>query len=142
MRVVFDTNVIVSGLLFEGVPGQLLDQAWASNIELCSSEVLLVELQDVLSRAKFAHRLGQADLTARDLVADLRRVATIVTASEVPRIVTTDPDDDHVLAAAVAANADLIATGDSHLLALGSYMEIAIVTARQVLERIADAKRK
>jgi len=137
MRVVIDTNVIVSGLLFAGLPGQLLDEVRADHLDMCISEVLLSELQDVLSRAKFAYWLDQTDLTVRELVANLRRIATIVTVPEVPRIVIADPDDDHVLAAAVAANAGLIITGDSDLLSLGSHMGIAIVTVRQALARMA-----
>lgn len=56
----------------------------------------------------------------------------------VPHVVQTDPDDDHVLAAALAADADLIASDDRRdLLPLGSYEGIAIVTAREALERLA-----
>jgi len=142
MRVVIDTNVIVSGLLFAGLPGQILDGVRADRFDMCISEVLLSELQDVLSRAKFACRLEQTGLTVHDLVASLRRLAIIVTASEVPRIVTADPADDHVLAAAVAANAGLIVTGDSDLLSLGNHMGVAIVTARQALKLMADPKRR
>jgi predicted nucleic acid-binding protein len=70
-------------------------------------------------------------------VDDLRKVAVVVTPTSVPRVVPTDPDDDHVLAAAVAGAADLIASGDRRdLLPLGSYAGIAIVTAREALERI------
>lgn len=137
MRIVIDTNLLVSGVVFSGLPRRLLNHAQAGNIELCTSEVLLTELHEVLGREKFAKRLTEASLSAARVVDDLRRIAWVVTPITVPPVVLTDPDDDHVLAAAVTAAADIIASGDKRdLLALGSYAGIAILTARQTLERI------
>jgi len=99
--------------------------------------VLLAELLDVLSRGKFAARLAQAGLTPHGIVDDLRRIAVVVSPTDTPRIVPTDPDDDHVIAAAVTGQADLIASGDKRdLLPLGSFQGIAIVTAREAVERL------
>jgi len=71
-------------------------------------------------------------------VEDLRALAVVVSPSMVARVVLADPDDDHVLAAALTGAADLIATGDKRdLLPLGSYQGIPIVTAKEALERIA-----
>jgi len=65
-----------------------------------------------------------------------------VAPGSVPRVVTNDADDDHVIAAAVAARAELIVTGDrKHLLPIGSHQGIAIVTVREVVERF-EATRK
>jgi uncharacterized protein len=100
-------------------------------------EVLLAELQDVLSRGKFAARLAQAGLTPEGIVGDLRRIAVVVAPANVPRVVAADPDDDHVLAAAIVGSADLIASGDKRdLLPLGSDQGIPIVTAREAVERL------
>lgn len=138
MRFVVDTNLLVSGLMYGGLPRQLLDAARAGEFELCTSEVLLAELLDVLGRSKFADRMAQASLSPQILVDDLRKLAIVVTPTNVPRVVPTDPDDDHVLAAALAGAADLIASGDRRdLLPLGSYAGIPIVTAREAMERIA-----
>ena len=139
MRLVIDTNLLVSGLMFGGLPRQLLDAARAGEFELCTSEVLLAELLDVLDRSKFADRLAQAGLSPQILVDDLRKLAVVVSPTTVPRVVPTDPDDDHVLAAALAGAAELIASGDQRdLLPLGSYAGIPIVTAREAMERIAS----
>lgn len=73
---------------------------------------MLAELLDVLSRGKFAARLAQAGLTPEGIVGDLRRIAVVVSPASVPRVVPTDPHDDHVLAAALAGAADIIASGD------------------------------
>ena len=138
MRVVVNTNLLVSGVISAaGLPRQLLNAATAQVFELCTSEVLLAELLEVLSREKFASRLVQAKLTPQGFVDDLRRVALVVSPLAVPRVIVNDADDDQVLAAALAGSADLIASGDKkHVLPLGSYEGIPILTAREAVERI------
>ena len=138
MRIVLDTNLLVSGIISTGLPRQLVDAAKAGAFELCTSEMLLDELLNVISRDKFAARLAQAGLTPLAIVDDLRALAVVVSPSMVARVVLADPDDDHVLAAALTGAADLIATGDKRdLIPLGSYQGIPIVTAKAALERIA-----
>lgn len=138
MRIVLDTNLLISGIISAGLPRQLVDAAKAGAFELCTSEVLLAELLDVIARDKFATRLAQAGLAPLTIVEDLRALAVVVSPSMVARVVLADPDDDHELAAALTGAADLIATGDKRdLLPLGSYQGISIVTAKEALERIA-----
>lgn len=141
MRVVVDTNLLVSGVISAaGLPRQLLNAASAHVFELCTSEVLLAELLEVLAREKFAARLVQAKLTPQGFVDDLRSIAVVVLPLAVPRVILNDADDDHVLAAALAGAADLIASGDKkHVLPLGIYEGIPIVTAREAVERIGLA---
>ena len=135
VRIVLDTNLLVSGVIAAGLPRRLVDGAIAGEFEFCTSEVLLAELLNVLSRGKFAARLTQAGLTPEGIVGDLRRIAVVVSPASVPRVVPTDPDDDHVLAAALAGEADIIASGDKRdLLPLGRYRGIPIVTAREAVE--------
>ncbi len=137
MRFVIDTNLLVSAVISNGLPRQLLNAARAGDFELCTSEVLLAELLDVLGRGQFANRLAQADQTPHGIVDHMRKLAMVVAPTHVPRVVPTDPDDDHVLAAALAGAADLIASGDRRdLLPLVSYEGIPIVTARQAWERL------
>jgi putative PIN family toxin of toxin-antitoxin system len=137
VRFVLDTNLLISGVISAGLPRRLINGAKAGEFELCTSEVLLAELLDVLSRAKFAARLGQAGLTPQAIVDDLRRIAVVVSPVDVPRVVPTDPDDDHVIAAAVTGQADLIASGDKRdLLPLGSYQVIPIISALEAVERL------
>ncbi len=139
MRVVLDTNTLVSALLSpNGPPRLLLDDARAQVFELCTSPVLMAELLDVMSREKFARRLAAAGLTPLGIVSEIRRLASMATPVDVPRVVAGDADDDHVLACAVAARADLIVSGDRHLLGLGGhYQGIAIVTPAQAMQQIS-----
>lgn len=101
---------------------------------MCSSAVLLAELFDVLSREKFSARLAQAGLSPLTIVSELRRMAHMVAPCNVPRVIENDPDDDHVIACAVASQADLIVSGDRHLHSLGGQYEgICIVSAAEAL---------
>lgn len=138
MRVVLDTNTLVSGIISAGgPPRRLLDGARAQAFEMCSSTVLLAELFEVLSREKFAARLAQADLTPLSIVGELRRMAHMVAPDNVPRVIESDPDDDHVVACAVLAQADFIVSGDKHLHSLGGqYKDIRIVSPADALDFI------
>jgi uncharacterized protein len=139
MRIVIDTNLLVSGVISSGAPRQLLELAKAGEFEICTSEILLTELQTVLSRGKFVARLTQAGISPSAMVEDLRAISIVVAPKSVVPIVLTDPDDDHVLAAALAAEADFIATGDQRdLLTLGIYQGIPIINARSALEQIQN----
>lgn len=138
MRVVLDTNTLVSGVISPGgPPRRLLDGARAQRFELCSSATLLAELLDVLSRGKFATRLAQAGETPQGIVGELRRMATMAAPQVVPRVIEHGADDDHVLACALAGQADLIVSGDKHLLGLGGQYEgIRIVAPADAVKLI------
>src|SRR5207245_1053320 len=128
MRAAPDTNVIVSGVFWQGPPRQVLDAARAGKITLFTTPFLLVELPDVLSRPKFARRLAQAGINAAALVVDFAALAVLVQPANIRPVVLADPDDDAVLACAVAAQADAIISGDTHLLQLRQYQGIPVLT--------------
>jgi uncharacterized protein len=139
MRLVIDTNLFVSAVFSAGgAPRQLLDAAKAGVFDLYTSEVLIAELLEVLTRDKYAKRMAKANFTAAEFIDDLRRIATVVaTPLNPPRVVPTDADDDHIVSAAVAANADFIVSGDKNdLLSMGSVSGIPIVSAREALQRV------
>ena len=139
MRIVLDTNVALSALLWRGTPHHLLAAiAQRSSIQLCSSTALLEELADVLTRPSAAKRLALIDKTASAVLADYVDAIELVEPVTVPRVVVGDVDDDQVIAAAVAARAVLIVSGDrKHLLPLGSHQGIDIVEAAEAIKRIA-----
>lgn len=137
MRLVLDTNTALSGLLWGGTPGRLIDAAEAGQVELASSAALLAELQGVLSREKFARQLAKRGITVADVFDGYAAMVTLVAPAVIAPTITRDPADDQVLAAALAAQADLIVSGDAHLLDLKGFKGIEIVTAAVAVERIA-----
>ena len=132
MHVVADTNTVVSGLLWYGPPRQVLDAARMGTITLSTSASLLAELADVLQR------LARANVTPYTLVFGYAALARLVVPAPIEPVVAADPDDDAVLACAVAACAEVIVSGDRELLALGSYEGIPIITAAQLMARIVS----
>lgn len=137
MRVVADTNVVVSGLFWRGAPRQLLDAARAQLIDLYTSPALLAELSDVLLRDKFAERLAAAEVDSNDLVMGYAALAKVIKPADFISIIIDDPDDNSVLECAVAAHADAIVSGDNHLLNLSSFRNMPILTANQLLKQIS-----
>lgn len=137
MRVVADTNTIVSGLLWSGNPRGVLNAARTGTLQLYTSADLLAELEEVLQRPKFAQRLAVAGVTSHTLVLGYAALARLIKPAAIAPVITPDPDDDAVLACAIAARAEVIVSGDSHLLALKEYERIPIMTAAQLLAQLA-----
>src|ERR1700719_4504352 len=109
MRIVADTNVIVSALVFGGVPRRVLELADSAVCELFYSEAIQVEVRRVL-----LEKFGWSDAKL-DAVFD-------------------DPDDNRILECALSARATFVVSGDGHLLRLRKYKSIAIVSPRKFLE--------
>lgn len=136
MRIVADTNTVLSGLLWRGNPREVLEFARTGEIILCTSRELLAELEHVLSREKFTERLSRAGVQSQDLVFGYAALAYLVKAPHIPPVVMRDPDDDMVLACAQACQAERIVSGDSDLLTLREYRRIPIITATDLLREI------
>lgn len=142
MRVVVDTNVIVSGLLFGGVPRLILKFARNRDVTLCFTESTIAELRRTLTYPKFER---QRQLLAPNLeIAIDMLVAFSVRVAEpigIPLTIKSDPSDDMFLACAVAAQAKCIISGDKHLLDVKDFGGIPIVTPRQFLKRYLRGQR-
>jgi putative PIN family toxin of toxin-antitoxin system len=115
--------------MFGGLPGSILDLALLQSFVLISSPALLDELDEKL-RIKF----GVSAKDTASIRAKLKSNAEIVRPDMVLDVTEDDPDDNRVLECALKGKADYIVTGDRHLLKLGSYEAISIVTARQFLD--------
>lgn len=137
MRAVLDTNVVASGLLWGGAPRQLLQASREKKLQLYTSTVLLLELTDILGRAKFARKLAAAQLSVDQLVERYALLTTVVHPAVIAPTILDDLDDDQVLACALAAKADIIVSGDRHLLILKEYERIRIVAAAEAVRVIA-----
>lgn len=138
MRAILDTNVLLSGLLWRGAPHALIALARSGDLALISSPTLLAELTRVLERAKFDAILARIQTTRDQTLAEIRQLADIIDPPPLPIPTCRDPDDDAVLALAIAAQVNLIVSGDDDLLALQSYAGIPIVDPAQALLWIQD----
>ena len=139
MRILLDTNVLISALLSSsGPPGQLLSTIRQGRHVLISSDFIAHELRSVSGRPHLRSRITSEEVEA--LIYNLEAVGFVV--SEVPEIdVSSDPKDNPILATAIAGKADLIVSGDkSHMLSLGQVHGIPILTPRDALERLESAR--
>jgi putative PIN family toxin of toxin-antitoxin system len=139
LRLVLDTNVVIAALLWNGPPRQLLQAAIDGQIELATSQPLLVELTHSLGYAKFAKRVAAFNTSVAQLVQQYAAIASSTPAAVIAPAVPGDPDDDAVLACALAAQADLVVSGDAHLLNLKHFHQMLIVTPRAAFERVTSA---
>jgi putative PIN family toxin of toxin-antitoxin system len=128
VKVVADSNILVSAIHFGGKPLAILELAQEGQIELCVSEAILSETFRIL-RDKFGRTPEQLDADLMALEAITRRVEPV----ERIEAVQADPTDDRILECAVAAGGDCIVSGDRHLLSLGSFRGIRIQTAAEFL---------
>lgn len=132
-RVVADTNVLVSALQFGGKPKQLLDLATDGQVDLAISEAIVAETLRVLS--------DKFDRTPEWLVEtdrQLRVITRLVTPTESIRTIAADPTDDRILECAVAAEAEVIISGDTHLLGLRSFRGIRIQRVAEFLDGLPE----
>ena len=136
MRAVLDTNIVISGLLWRAAPRHVLDAARDKHITLYTSSVLLDELAEVLSRSHLASVITANHASPEFLMQRYAMLAQLVIPAQTARVVAKDIDDDAVVACALAAQADLIVSGDAHLLNMKSFHHMPIVTATEALARI------
>ncbi|MFQ5870394.1 MAG: putative toxin-antitoxin system toxin component, PIN family [Candidatus Zixiibacteriota bacterium] len=135
IRFVPDTNVLTSATIVqEGASSQIL-QAWQrGEVELITSPVLLQELEKTLSRPRIQKYQWMGPEEVLKLLVELKQAAIQASGEQRVYVISEDPDDDFVLSAAVEQKADYIVSGDRHLLTLGSYQDIEIVTPAAFLK--------
>ncbi len=137
MRLVLDTNIVISGLIWGGIPRQLLELGRDGHAVFFTSSVLLDELADVLERGKFATLLASQSITPTFLMQRYGMLTRLVKPQPIERTVR-DVDDDAVIATALAAKADVIATGDNDLLVLHPWQGIRILNAADALQLVQN----
>ena len=115
----------------------MLQASRDTRLRLFTSTPLLLELTDILGRTKFARKLAAAQLSIDQLVERYALLATVVHPAAITPTILDDPDDDQVLACAIAAKAEIIVSGDRHLLDLREHQGIRIVMAAEVARAIA-----
>ena len=134
MRIILDTNVLVSGIFFSGPPFRIL-KAWRDNkLQLVVSTDILDEYQRVA--AILGEKYSRVDISP---IMDLLTVnSDIVTAPPLPEPVSVDPDDDKFVACALAADTKLIVSGDRHLLDVDGYQDIRVLKPRRFVNIYFD----
>ena len=130
MRVVLDTNVVVSAVLFGGLPRKILLRALHGEFDVVTTVRLMDEFQDVLTDS-----FDLEPEIARTAPAEYELLAEVVRPRQIPRV-ACDPDDNDVLAAARSGDAEFVVTGDHDLLALREYDGRRILTLRQFEEHL------
>jgi len=134
LKVVIDTNQFVSSLISkQGKPAQLVDLWRQQHFILVTSPEIIVEIKKVL---EYPHIIQKYKLNKEDiqsLLILIEHEAVIVPGLPVINVIKDDPDDNKFLACALAAQAEYIVTGDQHLLSLGRYESILIVTVKDFL---------
>lgn len=134
MKIVVDTNVWVSGLLWKGSPARLLRLAESGRIDIWSSDAIIAEFERVLGYKRIQQQLQKLQLDQSEVMKFAQSLMVVV---EQPIIISgriaTDPDDDIFLSCALTAGAQYLVSGDRHLLNLREWHSIQIVTVNDFL---------
>ena len=134
MRVVLDTNQHISTMIRpNGNPAQIVKLWRIGLIQLAISPPLLEEFKTVVYRPRIQEKYNLSDAGIAEYLGLLRTFAIVVPGAISVEAVPDDPDDNIIIACAVEAEADLIISGDRHLLSLHSYKGIPIVKAADFL---------
>lgn len=138
MRLVLDTNVVVSAALWRGAPYRLLEllRPRGDLISMFASAAMLEELAEVLVRPAMTHRLAAISRTPADVLRDYVTLVEVVEPASL-RAVARDPDDDVIIGTAVAAGAELVITGDKPLLGLRRFGQVEIVSVAEAISRLS-----
>ena len=138
LRVVLDTNVFVSSMLVKaGNPAQVLDAWRTGRFDLVISPSIVAEIRAVLAYPRIRRKYAVDDDDVAELVDLLEHDALLVSGdAEVSNAIPADITDEKILACAIDGQADVIVSGDPHLLDLGEYRQIPILSVREFLTRL------
>ena len=133
IKVVLDTNIYISGILFAGKPREVLDLAIKGKIHVFISPDILSELRDVLSRKKFGFSPEHVDIIIREI----ESITTMVNPAKKYSIVSHD-SDNIIIDCAMESRVEYIITGDNDLLCLNKYKSINIINPALFIEEYLD----
>lgn len=135
MKVVLDTNILVSALLVKtGIPARIIDRITQFEV-LCTND-MLAELERVLHYPRLQRKYGLTEEVITSFVQKVRQASLVVSIEANVGGVVRDPKDEMFLACAIAGSADYIVSGDADLLVLESYAGIVIITPADFLKRL------
>lgn len=134
LKVVLDTNVVISAVFFGGMPKRIIELIYTGRIKAYVSESMLIELEGVLKRPKF----GFSYAMVQQIMQEISNMAEMVKPRKKYDLIKVDPADNIFIDCAAEAGADFIVTGDSHLLRLNMINDIKIVAPFQFLACIEE----
>jgi putative PIN family toxin of toxin-antitoxin system len=134
MRVVLDTNILISGVLHIGKPSKILDLALQNRIEIVASVQIIDEFKEVIARDKFRLSSEEQEIFTNFII----RLCRIVAVKSIFKVVKDDPDDDVIVRTAYDSKVDYIVSGDRHILDLGAFAGIKIVRASELLKILEE----
>lgn len=130
LKVVFDTNIYISAIIFGGNPRQCLDLARSKEIDLFSSKSILLELAD-----KLQNKFHWSAAEVIEIIEGISQFTNLISPQTTVELVKADPPDNRILEVALEAKVDYIISGDKrHLLSLNKFQNIPILAAKQFLE--------
>ena len=135
MKIVLDTNVIISGLLWKGLPGDVLEKCLKEHT-LCFSIETLNEIRKALSYPKFIPNIQRLSFNTEEFLNRLTKNALIVSGTEKISVIKDDPSDNKFLACAISCQVNFIISGDQHLLKLKEFHKIPILQPKEFLKII------
>lgn len=131
LSAVMDTNVLISGVLWRGIPFELMSWAEKNSLVIYTSLEILAEVHRVLHYSKFQKYIESEVSPPGELFEKIASLCTIIHPDQEVKDVCSDEDDNKFLACALAANVEILISGDKHLLDLKQYKSVRILTARE-----------
>lgn len=130
IKVVLDTNILISAIVFGGKPRKVLEAAIKGKIHLVLTEEIIVEIRGVLEGKKFQYPSEITEL----IIQELEALAEIVKPKERIKVIEKDPEDNRVLECAQQEQADYIVSGDVHLLEIKEFQGTRILIPGEFLK--------
>lgn len=131
LTIILDTNVLISALVFGGKPKMILEAAIQGTLQMALSQPISDELEGVLAGEKFRY----PNKVTRVILDELIAISHVVTPAKRVNIIQSDPADNRILECAVAADAEIIVSGDTDLLTLKEFSGIAILSPAEFVEK-------
>jgi len=141
LKAVLDVNVWVSALLWGGKPAEIIKASEQGKVRLFASEEIVREISEVLKYPKLKKVYEAEDMCHEELIEAVLKVVSFVNVAQRVKVVLEHPADDKFLECALEAKADYVVSGDKHLLKVGNYKKINVVTVNGFLE-VLEAVRK
>ena len=135
LKIVLDTNVWISALLWGGKPAAIIKAAEENKVSILISEEIVGEISQVLTYPKI-EKIYRSSLRRQDLIEQVLKIVTFVKASNKLEVIQAHPADNKFLECAIAAKADYVISGDKHLLQIAAYKKLKILSVNDFLQLI------